>query len=95
MTGNLIWHRTLAAEAKPPEGGSQASLVAFSSDGRRVIATGHGYDGDRKHHGIVAIYDAATGAIVRAARDEGHGEVTLSPDGRILFGIGGDPAPMR
>ncbi len=89
-TGKQTWQRTLAAEAKAPERGSQVRFLAFSSDGRRVIATGEGYEGDRKHHGIVAIYDAATGALVRGARDEGHGELTLSPDGRILFGVGAD-----
>jgi WD40 repeat protein len=89
-TGRLTWHRALAAEAKAPEGGSEVSFLAFPSDGHRVIATGFGYERDRKHHGIVAIYDAATGALVRGARDEGHGELTLSPDGRNLFGIGAE-----
>ncbi len=87
-TGRLIWHKTLAAEARAAVGGSLVTLLAFSSDDRRVIATGHGDEGNHKYYGIVAIYDAATGVLVRGARDEGYGEVALSRDGRILFGSG-------
>jgi WD40 repeat protein len=69
---------------------SGVDSVTFTPDGKSLVAadSGHGSDGKDSH---ICIYDPTTGAQVRSFLGDpfGNGTLALSPDGKLLAGIGG------
>jgi WD40 repeat protein len=83
-TGKLAWHKTLA----PPVGvhgrNARPTSVAFSRDGRHVVAAGRRDDPIRYNGGIVAVYDAELGLFLSEVDRETIRWGTLAPDGRMV-----------
>ncbi|QJW94036.1 sigma-70 family RNA polymerase sigma factor [Frigoriglobus tundricola] len=65
--------------------GSDAYSVAVSRDGRRVALVGRGPRGVHPVTGWVAVFDAATGKLIRAAQTpQTLASVAFAPDGTVL-----------
>jgi WD40 repeat protein len=82
-TGKLVWHRTLAPVISPSGYGARPAFLAFSGDGRLLIAAGLRDDPVNYRHGIVVTYDAATGAVQREVEQQQIRWGALSPDGAL------------
>ena len=83
-TGKLIWHKLLAAVIGRGGWNAHPAFVSFSRDGELVVAAGHRYDPVNRDDGIVTIYEAASGRVVRElAQKKIHG-AALAPDRRML-----------
>jgi WD40 repeat protein len=83
-TGKPIWHKALTPVLRATPGISEPRSVAFSGDGRRLIAAGHRYDPIGNQSGIVAIYAADTGAVARAIPGRNVYQAAPTTDGRII-----------
>ncbi len=83
-TGKPIWHNVLTPVLRATPGISEPRSVAFSGDGRRLIAAGHRYDPINNQSGIVAIYDASSGTLVRAIPGRDLYQAVPTIDGRIV-----------
>jgi WD40 repeat protein len=81
-TGRLIWHRRLTRETAGVI--DLPFSVAFSDDGRRLVAGGWRHDPATNQNGVVAIYDAASGTLVREMPEPWFHGVALASDGRII-----------
>jgi WD40 repeat protein len=69
---------------------SEVNSVIFTLDGKSLIAADAAYGSDGIDHHI-RIYDPTTGAPVRSflGHPSGDEQLALSPDGKLLAGIGG------
>jgi WD40 repeat protein len=83
-TGRPVWYRPLATGPAGPVG-AYIPGVAFSADGHRVIVAGNRHDRMEDRPGLLAVYNAADGAVIREIRCEGFGKTAFSPDGRMVF----------
>ena len=84
-TGQLLWHKDLAPVVSRSGYNASPAFVAFSRDGRRIIAAGRRDDPVEFREGIVAIYEASRGLLVRRGAHEGDptcGALARPPDGR-------------
>ena len=79
-TGALLWSKVLSPELTPLGQMVEPHFVTFSRDGRRVIAAG-GRDMDT---GLVAIYEANRGLLVRTVSLPEVTHAALSPDRAVL-----------
>jgi WD40 repeat protein len=83
-TGKPIWHKVLSPVLRATVEISEPLSVAFSGDGRRLIAAGHRHDPIANRRGIVTIYDAASGALARAVPGRSVYQAAPTTDGRII-----------
>ena len=83
-TGKPVWHNVLTPVLRATPGISEPRSVAFSGDGRRLIAAGHRFDPINNQSGIVAIYDASSGTLVRAIPGRDLYQAVPTTDGRII-----------
>ena len=81
-TGRLIWHRRLTGETAGML--NVPFSVAFSGDGRRRSRAGCAHDPATNQNGVVAVYDAASGTLVREMPERWFHGVALVSDGRIM-----------
>ena len=81
-TGRLIWHRRLTRETAGMI--NMPFSVAFSVDGRRLVAGGWRPDPATDQNGVVAIYDAASGTLVHEVPERWFHGLALTLDGRIM-----------
>jgi WD40 repeat protein/beta-lactamase regulating signal transducer with metallopeptidase domain len=79
-TGELLWSKPLSRDLTPLGQVVEPNFVTFSRDGRRVIAAG-GRDMDT---GLVAIYEASRGLLVRTVSLPEVTHAALSPDREVL-----------
>jgi WD40 repeat protein/beta-lactamase regulating signal transducer with metallopeptidase domain len=79
-TGALVWSKVFSADLTPLGHVVEPNFVTFSRDGRRVIAAG-GRDMDT---GLVAIYEANRGLLVRTVPLSEVTRAALSPDRAVL-----------
>ena len=79
-----LWDSATGKEIRRLEGNSQASIIAFSPDGRTVLTGSHDL--------TARLWEVATGKEIR--RLEGHSgpilALALSPDGRYALTSGFD-----
>ena len=95
QTGRLVWHRLLAPVISRDGSNAGPKFVAYSADGRRIIVAGRRDDPIEYKYGIVAVYDAAEGQVLRETYLREIWHAALSSDGKILVaasshGSGGD-----
>ncbi len=64
---------------------ARPAFLAFSGDGRLVVAAGRRDDPIAYRNGIVGIYDAATGLLKRQADQQEIRWAALAPDGRMVI----------
>jgi WD40 repeat protein len=83
-TGRLIWHRRLTPALPATVGVGLPILMAFTVDGRRLIAAGQRYDPIANRNGLVTVYEAASGTLVREIPQPSFYGAALAPDGRII-----------
>ena len=83
-TGQRIWHKLLTPVIRGTLTAGEPFFVAFSGDGRRLIAAGRRYDPITEQNGLVAIYEAASGALVREVPGQTFDSAAVAPDGRIV-----------
>jgi WD40 repeat protein len=83
-TGRHVWHRRLTPALPATVGVGLPIFMAIPVDGRRVIAAGQRYDPITNRNGIVAVYDAASGTLVREIPQPSFYGAALAPDGRII-----------
>jgi WD40 repeat protein len=83
-TGKLLWHKVLAPVISPSGWNARPAFLAFSGDGRLVVAAGRRDDPVKYRDGIVAIYEADTGRLVREVEQEQIRWAALAPDGRMV-----------
>ncbi len=81
-TGRLIWHRRLTRETAGMI--NMPFSMAFSADGRRLVAGGWRHDPATNQNGVVAVYDAAGGTLVREMPERWFQGVAFATDGRIM-----------
>ncbi|HUR56007.1 MAG TPA: WD40 repeat domain-containing protein, partial [Gemmataceae bacterium] len=76
--------------------GSDAYSVAVSLDGKRVALAGRGPRGTHPVPGWVAVFDAATGGLIRAAQTQRELiGVAFAPDGSVVVSGGVYPPDRR
>ncbi|MFI5456684.1 MAG: WD40 repeat domain-containing protein [Isosphaerales bacterium] len=83
-TGKLIWHKLLAPVISRSGWNAHPAFVSFSRDGKLVVAAGQRDDPVKYDHGIVAIYEAASGRTVRESFQKEIRWAALAPDGRMV-----------
>jgi WD40 repeat protein/beta-lactamase regulating signal transducer with metallopeptidase domain len=83
QSGKLIWHQILAPLISRSGWNACPYFVSFSADGRRVIAAGRRDDPVEYRDGIIAVYHAGTGLLVREDFSKEIRWGGLSPDGGI------------
>jgi WD40 repeat protein/beta-lactamase regulating signal transducer with metallopeptidase domain len=79
-SGRLLWHKEPFPVLGPHDRNIIPAFVTFSRDGRRVVVAG----GRDMTNGIVAIYDATRGLLVREVHPRELHYAALSPDRAIL-----------
>jgi WD40 repeat protein/beta-lactamase regulating signal transducer with metallopeptidase domain len=79
-TGQLLWHKVPVPVLGPHDRNIIPAFVTFSRDERRVVAAG----GRDLTNGIVAIYDAARGLLVREVQPRELHYAALSPNREII-----------
>jgi WD40 repeat protein len=85
VTGKLIWHKRLAPIVEYGGMAARPSFVEFSRDGKHVVAAGIRDDPAKTGKGIVVIYEAESGQIVREVIPGNEfRRVALAPDGRMV-----------
>ena len=80
----LIWHKLLARVISRSGWNANPAFVTFSRDGRRVVVAGRRDDPVEYKDGIVAVYEAARGLLVREAFQKQIRHAALSPDRNIV-----------
>ena len=83
-TGKLIWHKLLAPVINRGGWNAHPAFVTFSRDGKLVIAAGRRDDPVKYDDGIVAIYEAARGEVVRELPQKQIRWAALAPDRRMV-----------
>jgi WD40 repeat protein len=83
-TGKLVWHKRLAPTLGVHGRNPVPVFVAFSHEGRHIVAAGRRDDPVRYEGGIVAIYEAADGTLVREVEQKTIRWAALAPDGRMV-----------
>lgn len=83
-TGKLVWHQVLAPVISPSGHNAGPYFVAFSRDGRRVVVAGRRDDPVEYRNGIVAIYEANKGLLVRRVYQHEIRDAALSPDRKLI-----------
>ena len=84
QTGRLIWHEILAPVISRSGWNARPAFVACSADGRRIVVAGRRDDPIEWENGIVAVYDAADGRLLRKTHLPEVRGAALSPDGKLL-----------
>jgi WD40 repeat protein len=82
--GRRIWQRRLVPSLPATVGVGLPTFLAFTGDGRRLIAAGHRYDPITNQNGIVAVHDAASGTLIREITQPSFFGAAPAPDGRII-----------
>lgn len=83
-TGAPLWDKLLAPVIAPSGWRARPWAVQFSSDGRRVVAVGRRDDPIGGLNGIVAVYWAATGQLIREIPLREIRHAALSHDGKTV-----------
>ena len=83
-TGKLVWHKPLAPAIGVYGRNAGPAFVAFTRDSRHLVAAGQRDDPVRYSGGIVAVFDATTGAPEREADQETIRWAALAPSGRMV-----------
>ena len=83
-TAELMWHKLLAPVISRSGNNANPAFVTFSRDGRRVVAAGRRDDPIEYKNGVIAIYEATRGLLVREAFEKEIRHAALSPDRRIV-----------
>jgi WD40 repeat protein len=83
-TGKLIWHKLLAPVISRNGRNAHPAFVTFSRDGNLVIAAARRDEPVKFDDGIVAIYDAANGEVVRESPQKQIRWAALAPDRRMV-----------
>jgi WD40 repeat protein len=83
-TGRRIWQRRLTPVLPAIGAVGLPTFLAFTADGRRLIGAGQRFDPITNQRGIVTVYDATSGAVVREMPQPFFYGGALAPDGRIL-----------
>lgn len=78
-TGALLWHQILAPVVTRRGVSAHPVFVAFSRDGRRVVAAGR-RDDPEEDPGVVAIYEATTGHPIRKVHTPEIRAAAFAPD---------------
>jgi WD40 repeat protein len=87
----LSWHKLFALIVSHGGQGADPTFVAFSPDGKHVVATGHRDDPEKQLTSLVAIFDAASGLVVSEFPQKGFRQSALAFGGRFVV-IGYDNA---
>ncbi|HEX4509029.1 MAG TPA: hypothetical protein VH328_03075, partial [Burkholderiaceae bacterium] len=82
--------RTLVLASKPQEQVTEIDKVRFTPDGADVVAAIDRYDGQGTFTGVVAVFRAGDGALLRVFGHQplGIASLDLSPDGRFVATAG-------
>ena len=83
-TGQLLWHKLLAPVVSPGGWNARPAFVAFSADGHRIVVAGRRYDPVNWRNGIVAVYEAKKGLLVRSVEQKEIRHAALSPDRKVV-----------
>jgi WD40 repeat protein len=83
-TGKLIWHKLLAPVTSRTGRDAQLAFASFSADGKLVVAAGRRDDPGNRNDGILAIYEAALGGLLREVPQKAIRWAASPPDGRML-----------
>ena len=83
-TGKLLWHKLLSPVISPSGWNARPAFVAFSGDGQLVVVAGRRDDPVQYENGIVAVYEADTGRLVREVPQKEIRWAALAPDGRMV-----------
>jgi WD40 repeat protein len=83
-TGKLIWHKLLAPVVSRSGRNARPAYVSFSRDGKLVVVAGSRDDPVKFDDGIVAIFGAASGELVREVFHKAIRWATLSTDERMV-----------
>lgn len=83
-TGKVVWHHALAPVISPSGRTAYPLSVMFSGDGRRVVAAGGRDDPIDFREGIVVIYEAAKGLVVRKVIHKRIRHAALSPNRKVV-----------
>jgi WD40 repeat protein len=79
----LIWHQPLASAVAASLASGDAILVAFTRDGKKVVAAGHRHD-PPEDEGIIVIFEAAGGTRLQSIDRPELGQAALSDDDRMI-----------
>jgi len=82
--GNLVWHKLLAPVISRTGWMAHPDFVGFSSDGHRIVVAGRRDDPVNYLNGIVSIYDARKGFLVRSVELKQIRHAALSADRKII-----------
>ncbi len=83
-TGKLIWHTLLAPVISRSGWNASPAFVSFTRDGQFVVAAGRRDDPINYENGIVAVYEADSGKLVREVIQKEIRWAALAPDGRMI-----------
>jgi WD40 repeat protein len=83
-TGTLLWYKLLAPVISPSGRNARPAFVAFSADGHRIVVAGRRDDPVNWQEGIVAIYEARKGLLVRSIELRRIRNAALSPDRKVI-----------
>ncbi len=83
-TGKLVWYKPLAPTIGVLGANAGPAFVAFSHDGKYVVAAGRRDDPVRYSGGIVAVYEAASGRTLHEVPQQQIRWAALAPDGRMV-----------
>jgi WD40 repeat protein/beta-lactamase regulating signal transducer with metallopeptidase domain len=83
-TGKLLWHKVLAPVISSSGWNARPAFLAFSGDGRLIVAAGRRDDPVAYRNGIVAVYEADTGRTVREVTQKEIRWAALAADGRTV-----------
>ena len=83
-SGTLIWHKPMAPVISRRGSFPRPAFVSFSQDGKVVVAAGRRDDPLKHAYGVVAIYDAVSGRVLRQVFQQEIRWGALAPDGRML-----------
>ena len=83
-TGKLVWHKLLAPVKSPTGLIARPSFVTFSGDSRKIVAAGRRDDPVGYDDGIIAVYDAETGATIHEYYRQEVLQAALAADDRMI-----------
>ncbi len=83
-TGKLLWYKLLAPVISPSGRNARPAFVAFSADGHRIAVAGSRDDPVNWRDGIVSIYEAKKGLLVRSVEQRQIRHAALSPDRKVI-----------
>jgi WD40 repeat protein len=83
-TGKLLWHKVLAPVLSSSGWSARSAFVGFSGNGRRLVVAGRRDDPVNYRNGVVAVYEATRGLLVRKADLKEVRWAALAPDGKLL-----------